>query len=223
MSTFEKCYSPIRGRIMRVTLLNSCGATVTGASSAQMTIDGFTQVQQSAQYETGDEHITRKANGLPCVNEKDPDFLKRLQLTFDLCSINPGIIANTVTGARLLTYSESPTGTGFAIGETTAVPPHFSLEVWQDAAGAAACDSNGNPLYVYNAWPNLFNGKIGDYNIGLDPSQIQIIAESDGVYSGWINGNAWLGTGAVQAIPDHWFQNLTSVAPPTANCQIITI
>jgi hypothetical protein len=221
MATFTRCYSPIRGRVVRITLLNSCGATVTGASSAQITTGGFTQVAQTAQYDTGAEHITRRADAQLCVNEKDPDYLKRLQLTFDLCSINPGIIANTVAGARLLTYSQSPTGTGFAIG-TQGTPPHFSLEVWQDVAGQA-CDSSGNPLYVYNAWPNLANGKIGDYNIGLDPSQIQIIAESFPVWSGWTTGNTWLGSGAVQAIPDHWFQNLTSTAPPAESCTIITI
>lgn len=221
MTTYERCYSPIRGRVVRVTLLNSCGATVTGASSAQITTAGFTQVAQSAQYDTGAEHITRRADGQLCVNEKDPDYLKRLQITFDLCSINPGIIANTVSGARLLTYSQSPTGTGFALG-TQGTPPHWSLEVWQDVAGQA-CDSSGNPLYVYNAWPNLSNGKIGDYNIALDASTMQVIAESGPVWPGWTTGNTWLGSSAVQVIPDHWFQNLTSTAPPSESCTIFTI
>lgn len=215
MTVYTKCYSPIKGRVLRVALLNSCGVPVTGTGSA-IVVSGFVQVQSSPQYETGDEFLRRDANGDLCVNEKDPDILKRFEITTDLCSINPGLVANTVSPARLLTYSESPTGTGFAMAEGAATT-HFSLEVWQRVAG---CDPSGNQLYVYNAWPHLTNGKIGDYNIANEPSTLQFIAESKAVSSLWTLGTSWLGAGAVTVVPDHWFQNLTSVAPPTAACVI---
>jgi hypothetical protein len=214
VATVTKRYNPIKGRILRVIVLNECGVPVTGDDGGVVIVSGFTQVGSSAQYETGDEFITKTADGALCVNEKDADILKRFELTLDLCSIDPGLVANTVSPARLLTASESPTGTGFALAEGAATT-HWSLEVWQRVAGAGACDASGQPLYVYNAWPHLTNGKIGDYEIALAPSTLQITAESKAVNTLWTAGNPWLGAGAVSVVPDHWFQNLTSVAPPS--------
>jgi hypothetical protein len=218
MTTFTKCYSPIKGRVLRVTLLDECGVPVTGTGSA-VVVSGFVQVQSSPQYETGDEFLKRDANGDLCINEKDPDILKRFELTVDLCAINPGLVANTISPARLLTYSEAPTGTGFAMAEGAATT-HFSLEVWQRVTGSAACDAAGNQQYVYNAWPHLTNGKVGDYNIANEPSTLQLIAESKAVSTRWDLGLEWLGAGAVSVVPDHWFQNLTTVAPPAASCVV---
>jgi hypothetical protein len=213
MATVTKRYTPIKGRILRVTILNECGVPITGTAGGVI-VSGFTQVASSAQYETGDEHIQKDADGNLCVNEKDPDILKRFELTIDLCSISPGLVANTVSPARLLTYSEPPTGTGFAFAEGAATT-HWSLEVWQRVSGAGACTASGLPLYVYNAWPHMTNGKIGDYEIALAPSALQITAESKAVSPLWTVGDPWLGAGAVQVIPDHWFQNLTATPPPT--------
>jgi hypothetical protein len=219
LSTSTRCYTPIKGRILRVVVLNECGIPVTGGSSAQVVMAGFTQVQSSAQYENGDEYIVKTADAQLCVNEKDPDILKRFELTVDVCSIDPGFVANTISPARLLTFSEAPTGTGFALQEGTA-STHFSLEVWQRVSGAGACDPSGVARYVYNAWPHLVNAKIGDYNIQTDPSQLEFVAESKAVSPLWTVGASWLGAGAVGVIPDHWYQNLTTVAPPVAACGV---
>lgn len=219
MATSTRCYTPIKGRVFRVIALNECGVPITGTGSALITVSGFTQVQSSAQYENGDEYLVKTADAALCVNEKDPDILKRFELTIDVCSIDPGLVANTISPARLLTYSEPPTGTGFALAEGAGTT-HFSLEVWQRVAGAGACDPSGVQRYVYNAWPHLLNGKIGDYNIQTDPSSLQIIAESKAVSTLWTAGNSWLGAGAVSVVADHWFQNLTTAAPPTATCGI---
>lgn len=219
MATTTKCFTPRRARVMRVTLLDECGVPVTGAGSAVIVAAGFTQVAPSAQYETGDEHIVKTADAELCVNEKDPDILKRFEITADFCLIDPGLVANTVSPARLLTFSEPPTGTGFAFAEGAATT-HFSLEVWQRVAGSAACDAAGVQQYVYNAWPHLTNAKIGDYTIGLEPSTLQILAESKAVSPLWTIGDDWLGAGAVSVVPDHWFVNLTTAEPPAATCGI---
>jgi hypothetical protein len=212
MATVTKCFKPIRGRALRVAKLDSCGVPVTGNA---VVITGFVQVQQTAEYETGDEHIVKLADASLCINEKDPDILKRLTLTIDLCQIDPGL-PSLMGVARMLTASESPTGTGFAVAEGAATA-RFSLEVWQDSSGAAAC-SGGSALYVYNAWPNLGQAKIGDYQISIAESTLQLIAESKAVNTAWSIGNTWLGSGAVSAVQDHWFMNLTTAAPPTPAC-----
>jgi hypothetical protein len=177
-------------------------------------VSGFTQVAQSAQYDTGEEHIIRTADGDLCVNEKDPDAFKRMELTIDLCTTDPGIIARTVSPSRLL-LNTSDVGSGFALAEGVS-DRHFSIEVWQRVTGAGACDPEGNQLWVYNAWPHLRHGKIGDYNIATAPSVMQLTAESVAVSPLWWIGDAWLTDGAVSPVPDHWFQNVTIVTPPVA-------
>lgn len=214
-----KCYTPIKGIMGRVLKLDDCGVPVTGASSAQIVFKGYTKAQATAQYENGNRTVTRLADGSLCVNEKDPDILTHFQLAVDLCTIDPGLIANTISPARLLTSTESPTGTGFALAEGAATQ-HFSLEIWQKVAGRQRCVS-GVTYYVYNAFPHLTDGKLGgDYIAGLDPSNLTIGANSLPVSPNWTAGNSWLGVGAVTVVPDHWFQNLTSVAPPSELCGI---
>lgn len=220
MSTVTRCYTPIKGLMMRVILLDDCGVPVTGTSGAMIVTKGFTQVAPTAQYETGERQFTRLADGTVCVNEKDPDALTHFEVAIDLCTIDPGLVANSISPARLLTASESPTGTGFAMAEGAATT-HWSLEVWQKVAGRARCDANGTQRYVYNAWPHLTDGKLGgNYLIGLAPSTLTIQANSLPVSTLWTAGNPWLGSGAITVVPDHWFQNLTTVAPPTELCGI---
>lgn len=221
MPTTTVCYTPIKGRVLRVTLLDTCGNVVTGASGAQIVASGFTQVTSSAQYDTGDRTVNRTADDALCVNDKVPDILTNFELDMMFCLFDPGLVANTISPARLLTSSASPTGTGFALAEGAATT-HWSLEVWQRVSGRLACTSGGLPQYVYNAWPHLTDGKIGDYLISSAPSVLEVQANSLAVSPNWTIGNTWLGAGAVTVVPDHWFQNLTTATPPTAACGIQT-
>ena len=219
MATTTICYTPIKGRVIRVVLLDACGVPVCGDGSALIVASGYTKVDQKAQYDTGAEFIVRTADDELCVNEKAADALKRLEVTMEWCQIDPGLVVNTISPSRLLNFSQPGIGTGFALAEGTS-SLRFSHEVWQRVTGDSACDEDGNPQWVYNAWPNLGNGKIGDYSIAAEPSKLIIIAESKKVSPLWWIGEDWLGEGAVQIIPDHWFQNVTTVAPPEPTCGI---
>lgn len=219
MAISTRCYSPVKGLISRFILTDDCGTPVTGASGAMIIMAGFTQATAAPQYDTGNRQITRRADGQLCTNDKDPDILTNFELSIDLCSIDPGAVANTISPARLLTASESPTGTGFAMAEGAATT-HFSFELWQKVSGALGC-SGGTRRYVYNAWPHLTDGKLGgNYVAGADPSTLTIAANSLPVSSSWAAGASWLGAGAVTVVPDHWFQNVTTTAPPVASCGI---
>lgn len=219
MATFTRCYSPIKGLIARVIRTDDCGVPVTGSSGAMIVTAGFTQVTASPQYETGNRIITKLASGALCVNEKDPDILTNFELAIDMCLIDPGMVANTISPARLLTVSESPTGTGFAMAEGAA-STHFSFETWQKVAGNTGCGAGGRQ-YVYNAWPHNADGKLGgDYVIGPDASTVTIGANTLPASTLWTAGSPWMGVGAVTVVADHWFQNVTTVAPPVASCGI---
>lgn len=213
--TAIRCAAPILGTTLRFTLLNSCGALVTGTGSAQSVIDGFIQVQRAPQYDTGDRKILRLANGQLCHNKKLPDVFTNDQLTIDLCTWDPGLVYLTL-GARLLTATESPTGTGTMYGELSTYQ-HVSVELWQQLDGVGACDAAGNQRYMYHAWPNVADWKYGQSNFNSDPTQMQLMANSFAAFAGWDLGATYLGANQIQA-GDHYGWNITTTAPPTAVC-----
>lgn len=217
MPITDVCYGPIKGVVLRVIQTDTCGVPVTGNS--MVVASGFVRATADPQYDTGDRKILRTADDALCVNEKVADALTAFNISVELCTIDPGLVALTISPARLLTYSSSPTGTGFAMAEGTSTQ-HFSLEIWQRVSGRGACLS-GSTQYVYNAWPHNVDGKLGGgYVIGSDPSQLIIAADTKAVSPSWTAGLPWLGAGAVSVVADHWFQNVTTVAPPTATCGI---
>lgn len=213
MPTQLRCpETPILGEVIRIAKLNSCGVTVTGASSAVFVAESWTQVQAAAQYDTGDRKITRKANGLLCVNTKLPDVFTNEQLTIDFCAWSPAPFV-VALGATLITATEPSSGTGAMFGEGME-GAHWSLELWSQVDGNP-CDSSGNPLWFYAAWPHLSDGKLGDRTWGNDPTNLQIMANSLGASPLWTLGDSWLGANQVQA-GHHFGWNLTTTAPPAA-------
>lgn len=213
MATITQCYKPIKGIVARVIQLDSCGIPVTGSS--MIVQSGFIQATSDPQYDTGDRKIVRTADDSLCVNEKSADLLTNFEVAVEFCVIDPGLISRTISPARLLTSSSSPTGTGFAMAEGAATS-HWSLEIWQRVSGNTNC---ATPLYVYNAWPHMANGKLGgSYVISGDPSSLTVTGDSLAANTLWTAGSPWLGSGAITVVPDHWFQNVTTVTPPTSFC-----
>ena len=213
------CATPIRAKVFRLVKLDACGVPVTGASSA-VYVSKFVQVQQSPQYEDGTEHIVKNGDGTLCVNEADPDAFKRMNLTIDLCQVDPQLVAEAL-GARLLSVgSPLVTGAGFAVAEGS-LTGKFSLEVWQDVAGENACDASCNQQYWYMAWPHVGSARIGDYTAANAPSQLQLLAKTYGASALWGDGpgtgTSWLAPAAA-ADGDHWLPAITPTAPPPPAC-----
>src|SRR5690554_7396331 len=129
------CGSPLKAEVIRLTRTNDCGVPIVGSGSAQVVMDGFTQVQSDPQYEEGQRFLQRKANGEPCVNEQDDPIFNWLQQTVMVCTLDPDATI-IVTGGELLStdLEGQPTATGvqFIDGKVTS---RFSMETWQRAAG----------------------------------------------------------------------------------------
>src|ERR1044072_5191593 len=155
------CVSPIKASVIRLIKLNSCGVPVTGASSSVSVFKGFTQVAATPEYEEGQEFLLKNAGGELCVNEKDPNELKRVGLEVEVCTLDPDLQV-IATGERLLTTGAPATGTGVAYGEGQ-LTSRFSLELWQPIAGAGACSPGGVQQYVYWLFGNVGNTTIGDF------------------------------------------------------------
>ncbi len=216
------CGTPIKGKIIRIIAVDVCGVLISGANSRKVVLSSFTKVGLSPQYEDGTEFFERTADGSVCVNQKDPPILKRYTADVDLCAVDPDSTPQ-VLSARELTTTGPVSGTGFAISEG---PPtsHFSLECWQQIGGSGACDPTGAQRYVYNALPHCLNTRLQDYSIENAKSVLSFICETQGASPLWTAGAAWLPAGAGGAVspnaatPDHWLFNITTVAPPVAQC-----
>lgn len=233
MATTSSCATPIKGTMYRMVKLDTCGNPVTGTGSIDIVGKGFIQVQMEPQYEDGTEFFERTADGSVCVNQKDDPVLKRLMLTMDFCEINT-TGASYMMSARELVVTN--TGYGFAVAEGLS-SNRFSLELWQQVAGAGACDPSGLQRYIYHAFPNCGAAKIGSYTVENDRATLQIISETRAASTtpviGWHDGpgtgTSWLPAGTVNeagggtGILDHWLFAITTTPPPTAACSPVTL
>lgn len=218
--------TPIKGRAMRLVQLDTCGNPVTGASGLVVVTRGFVQVQAEPQYEDGEQQRLRLADGSLCVNDDDPDDFTNVNLTIDFCGVCPSV-AQITNGARLIGDAGPPvTGTGAAYGEGQ-LTARWSLEVWQNVTGRGACDANGLQRYVYWAWPNVGNGRVGSLTIANSALTMQIAAKTDAVGSLWSNflGSDWLPAGEAFEEGEHYLWNITTEPPPDIpeNCGAVPL
>lgn len=215
----SRCVSPIKARVARIIKVDVCGNPVTGAGSV-VTTSGFIQIEVEPEYEDGTEYLVRNANDDLCVNEISPNTLKRVNLTIDFCQIDPDAVV-LMTGERLLQATGGPpvTGTGVAFGEG-ALTNRFSLEVWQPVAGSGGC-AGGAEQFVYWAFPNVGNTKVGDFTLENAALTLSIEANTKAAAATWGDGP---GTGAsyipgtTVAIDEHFLFNVIALAPPTPAC-----
>lgn len=212
--------APIKGKTIRIVQVDICGVPITGAGGRVIISNSYTQVAMNPQYEDGTEFFERTADGSICVNQKDAPILKRMQLTVDLCSVDPDMTP-LVLSARELTTTGPVSGMGFALMEGASTS-HFSLEVWQQVAGSGACDPSGLQRYIYNAWPHCTNAQVGNYNVQNDKSTLQFMCETVAAAAQWGDGpgtgTSWLPAGAagLSGTLDHWLWNITTNAPPVS-------
>lgn len=217
-----QCVSPIQARVARLIKLDTCGQPVTGASSSVVVTNGFVSINPSPQYQDGEEHTQRKADGSLCVYQKDPSELTRVDLTINWCVLDPDALV-VITGERLLTTA-SVTGTGVAFGEGQ-LTARYSLEVWQPIVGANACDSSGNQQFVYWAFMNVGNSKVQDFAFENAPFQFTTLSETKAAGSLWLSragAATWLGSNTIET-SEHFLYNITTATPPTATCGAVLL
>lgn len=117
---------------IRVTKLDATGAPLVGITSIYVS-DALTQLQVETVIEEGEEFTVKNACGATCVNVKDCDRLKRLNLTLGLCRPDPELQAS-LTGGVVLTGDTvgglDATGYGLPKVGVADCPNGVSLELW---------------------------------------------------------------------------------------------
>jgi hypothetical protein len=214
----------IQGTVIRVVALTTCGAPVTGASSAEVVTDGYISINAEPQYEDGDEFVGKKANGTLCYNKLTESSLKRSNLTTTVCVFNPDLLV-LVSGGRLIA-NDGVTGTGIAMLRGL-VSSHYSMETWLPMSGPGACTPGGQQKYLYNAWPHVFNTQIQGWTVENGPLELSWLSntEAPSVLWGDSPGTAgpWLPADIVG--DEDWIWNITTTPPPTPpeNCGAVLL
>lgn len=210
-------FTPIRGKKIRVTELDDCGAVL--PTSRFIVTDGFITVTLTPNVEEGTTIQTRLASGAMCINEEGNPSFSNFGVELEFCGVDPELLTMVTNAQEYETLSEV---TGFTVpeGEMTG---RFALELWTGLAGAA-CGAGGTETSGYLLLPLVSSGSLGDITVGGEDSITFSMTNSKTK-----GGNAW-GTGPYEVVLDgdedpavlptaldpydHLLLTLTEVAPP---------
>jgi hypothetical protein len=223
----SRCFSPVRGRAMRVTRLDGCGRPVYGDGSVGVS-EGFVSVAFTANTDDGEEINVTNAAGKTCVREVPcPKFLG-YGVEIEFCSADPALFA-LLTGQEPV-LDEDGVAVGFRVNsDVSGCDSGFALEVWTGVPGVA-CDTttsaDANPG-GYLLLPYLQGGIFGDFTIENDAISFTVTGAQTKTGSGWGAGpyNVQRNTQG-NAVPlakpiesgDHLHVQYTDVAPPPGIC-----
>jgi hypothetical protein len=215
-------FQPILGKRMRITPLDECGRfPASAAPNGFLSTSGFVTVTMSAEIESGQEVISRRADGSICVNFRGPDSFKRLTVGVTLCGVDPQVLAAMTNAEPYVGYTAADI-IGMTLGEGT-VEAKFALELWTGISGAA-CDPAVDEASGYLLLPFVNAGTLGDLEVnGTDAVNFAM----NGGYTR--SGNAWgvgpynvlaNGSNVASKLPtaldanDHLLLVETGIAPP---------
>lgn len=158
-----RTFQPIFGKRIRVTRLDECGNfPAPGTACAYVATDGFVTVQLSAEVESGQEIITRKADGSLCVNERGADSFKRFTVGVTFCGVDPALMALLTNAEQYANYAGDIAG--ITIPEGT-IDTKFAFELWTGLTGQA-CEPGVEEASGYLLLPFVNSGTLGDLEIG---------------------------------------------------------
>ena len=222
----SRCFSPVRGRAMRVTKLDGCGRPVYGDESTAVS-DGFVSVSFTANSDEGTEINVTNAAGKTCVREVPcPTFLG-YGVEIEFCNVDPALFA-ILTGQEP-EYDEEGYAVGFRINsDVLTCDSGFALELWTGVPGVRCSDESGSDAVPggYLLLPYLQGGIFGDFTIENDAISFTVTGAQTKTGSAWgVGPYDVVRAGGVPApLPgpivsgDHLLVRYTDVAAPPAFC-----
>lgn len=216
-------FTPILGKRIRVTQLGSGGQVPASATADSfLATDGFIRVNISAEVEDGTEIITKKADGTYCVNEKQANSLKRLNLEIEFCGVNPALLGLVSNAEGYNDYAGDVAGITIAEGP---IEKKFALELWT-GLDSSTVPGAGEEASGYLLLPYINAGIIGD--LAADGENALSVSMTGAYTKG---GNSWgvgpydvlYDTGIASPLPtaldalDHLLLVQTMLAPPASS------
>lgn len=221
------CFTPVRGRAMRVTKLDGCGRPVYGDDAVGVS-DGFVSVSFTANTDDGDEINVQNAAGKSCVREAAISTLTGYSIEIEFCQVDPALFA-ILTGQEPIVDAN-----GVAIGfkVNTAVSSEdsaFALEIWTGVPGVK-CDPNAGAdaqAGGYLLLPYVQGGVFGDFTVENDAISFTVTGATTKSGGSWGVGPYDVvrtadGTPSPLLDPidddDHLYVLFSDVAAPDAEC-----
>jgi hypothetical protein len=201
----------IKGKVVRLTRLDSCGEVVEGSCTTLVT-ECFVSVTMSAEVEEGDEYLQKNAWGDFCINDKDVDRIKRVNVSIEFAEANPDAL-DIIANAQAVVSGGDTIGATFG-PETQAAA--YALEVWTKRANPDQCDAT-TPEYGYFLVPFVKNGRLdGDVTIENGALTVSVVGQSFEAPASWDEG-PYAENPFVESFPagDFFGMVVTDVQPPS--------
>ena len=176
-----ECASMSRGKMLRITKLNECGAVVEGVGSS-LVAKAFVSATFTPNYQEVQEISVPDANGDICIEDRSPVALRWVDISLVICTLDPTMI-NLITGDPLVLDDATPTPNtvGFRLDADLTGSASFGLEFWSGITGQA-CDPAGFTKYGYWLFPWVKDAQWGEWVIQNDALTITLTARA--VYGG---------------------------------------
>ena len=203
----NNCARQVQACAIRVARLDGAGVPDPGASNLYVT-DALTQLGVEPVIAEGDEFEVKNACGEVCVNVKDCDRLRRLDLTLGLCYPDPEL-QELLAGGTVLTSGDA---VGYAFPElgAAACPNGVSVELWTkryDTGGSLDADF---PYEWYVLPKTFWQHSTRTFENGPITIEFQGFAvENENWFDGPLNDWPVASTAVMQSIP-------TATLPTTA-------
>lgn len=148
----NQCLPHVQACATRVTRLTSDGSPDIGANNLYVS-DALVSFSATPEIEEGDEFIVKNACGSVCVNFKDCDRIKRLNVEMTICTPDPEL-TELLSGGVVLT-SGARVGWGMPFLSDPDCPLGVSIELWSKQINS---DGSVDPTYPYARWlfPKVF-------------------------------------------------------------------
>lgn len=213
---------------IRATLVDECGEPIPGPENA-MVVDCLSSLAMNPNVDVQDDIIYRAANGNLCGVKRGCPSLLGYDIELNVYTWSPELL-------KILTGNpEVLNGTGDVVGiDDCAIScdAGFGLEFWIELI--QPCPATGNKQYLYGVLPWVTNAYLTDLEIGSEAVTFQLSGNTRA-------GGQW-GTGPFNVIDTgippvvtpapmltplgatcHRRLQLTTLAPPVAACEPITV
>jgi hypothetical protein len=201
----------IKGKVVRLTRLDECGDVVEGSCTTVVS-DCFVSVTMTGEIEEGDEYLQKNAWGDFCINDKDVDRIKRVNVMIEFAEINPDAL-DIIANAQPVISSGDTIGSTFGPNTQS---ESFALEVWTKRTNPENCDAT-SPEYGYFLVPFVKNGRIdGDVLIENGALTVSVMGQAFEAPASWDEG-PYAENPFVESFPagDFFGMVVTTVQPPS--------
>lgn len=177
-----QCYAQVRGSVIRVTRLDSCGEPDPGQSAVVVSKRVSTVTIAEV---TDDGTNVRERNFADELCVVDDAYTSLIGYTIDIafCGVDPALISLITRQPVVTDASGDIVGfdakTGIDLDNSA-----FALEVWSKIAGAA-CDPSGNRKWGYTVFPFIKGGRLGGFSFENGAVQFSMSGAQTR------DGNAW--------------------------------